>query len=86
MLSKCQKWISRYVFLYAFAYTNPGIYKFESKIQRATHNTRFLAVYSQPQLFYSTHYLGMFTQLIVVTSVYSTIYLHTSATKPIFVL
>jgi len=82
MLSKCQKWISRYVFLYAFAHTNPGIYKFKSKIQIDAHNTRFMAVYGQPQLFYTTHYPGIFTQLILVTS---TIYLPTSATKPIFV-
>jgi len=86
MLSKCQKWISRYVFLYAFAYTNPGIYKVKSKIQRAAHNTRFLAVYSRQQLFYNTHYPGTFTQIILVTSVYSTICLPTLATKPIFVL
>jgi hypothetical protein len=43
-------------------------------------------VYNQPQLFYNTIYPGMFTQLILVTSVYSTIYLPVSAAKPIFVI
>jgi len=57
-----------------------------SQKYRAARSTRFLAVYSQPQLFYDTHYPRMFTQLILVTSVYSTIFLPTSATKPILVL
>jgi hypothetical protein len=43
-------------------------------------------MYCQLQLFYNTHYPGMFTQIILVTNVYSTIYLPTLATKPIFVL